>query len=127
MRLAGLVDIAQEKNYQMIRRPGGPPGLAEHPAGDRVGVRAARERGRPEQRAVLPGSVAASRSRCSTRRPASRNIKVYAFNNANPMNGTAVPEERARIPDAERRGLVQSIGVDGVRVDAAKNMIRWGC
>ena len=48
-QLAGLVDIAQEKNHQFIRHPTTPGNPQQHPRGDDV------QQARPEQRAVLHG------------------------------------------------------------------------
>ena len=51
-----------------------------------------------------------------------QNIKIYPFNNANPLHGTATPENVTGYLMRNTQWLVQSIGVDGFRLDAAKNI-----
>ena len=60
--------------------------------------------------------------RCSIRR--NTNVTVYQFNNANPMAGDAVPENATGYL-MRRRWMRQVIGVDGFRIDAAKEMPSW--
>src|SRR5437588_637951 len=54
-----------------------------------------------------------------------QSIAIYPFNNANPLHGTATPENALGYLMRNAQWLVQSIGVDGFRVDAAKNMPPW--
>jgi hypothetical protein len=54
-----------------------------------------------------------------------QNIKIYPFNNANPLNGTPVAENATGYLMRYAQWMVQVIGVDGFRVDAAKNMPSW--
>jgi hypothetical protein len=124
MRLAGLIDIAQEKNYQMIRSP---VDLAD-PRNIRPGTIPAFGR-----IANVPSANNARFYPDTSLQPISvydpttgeQNIKIYPFNNANPLNGTAVPENALGYLMRNAQWLVQSIGVDGFRVDAAKNMPPW--
>ena len=124
MRLAGLLDIAQEKNYQLIRSPVDPN----------------------DSRNIAPGATAAfgrlanvakaSNARFYADRNSSpimlydpktgeQNIAVYSFNNANPMAGDAVPENALGYLMRNTQWLVQSLGVDMFRLDATKNMPPW--
>lgn len=121
MRLAGLVDIAQESNFQMIRSPVNPN----------------------DSRNIRPGTIPAFGRLANVADPnnarfypdlslqpimvydpttGEQNIAIYPFNNAHPLNGTAVPENALGYLMRNAQWLVQSIGVDGFRVDAAKNM-----
>ena len=91
-RLAGLIDIAQEKNHQFIRHPiaaGNPQNI---PAGTTASSAAAGERARPEQRPVLSGSGV--RRQCDAHGSATRaaNVTRYNFNTANPLAGDPVVE-----------------------------------
>jgi hypothetical protein len=121
MRLAGLVDIDQSTNFQMIRSPVNPN----------------------DSRNIRPGTISAFGRLANVADPnnarfypdlslqpimvydpttGEQNIAIHPFNNAHPLNGTAVPENALGYLMRNAQWLVQSIGVDGFRVDAAKNM-----
>ena len=121
MRLAGLVDIDQSTNFQMIRSP----------------TNAA------DSRNIRPGTLSAFGRLANVADPKNArfypdlslapimvydpstnesNIAIHPFNNAQPLNGTAVPENALGYLMRNAQWMVQSIGVDGFRVDAAKNM-----
>ena len=121
MRLSGLIDIAQESNFQMIRSPVNANDL----------------------RNIRPGTIAAfgrianvpdannarfypdlSLQPIVVFDPATgeQNIAIHPFNNTRPLNGTAVPENALGYLMRNAQWLVQSVGVDGFRVDAAKSM-----
>ncbi|MEI8194711.1 MAG: dockerin type I domain-containing protein, partial [Phycisphaerae bacterium] len=51
-----------------------------------------------------------------------QNLAIYPFNNQNPLNGTPVAENVTGYLMRNTQWLVQSIGVDGFRLDAEKNM-----
>jgi alpha-amylase len=124
MRLAGLVDIAQEKNYQMIRSPVDP----NDPRNIRPGTTLAFGRlanvADPNNARFYPDT---SLQPISVFDPTTgeQNIKIYPFNNANPLNGAPVPENALGYLMRNTQWLVQTVGVDGFRVDAAKNMPPW--
>jgi alpha-amylase len=126
-RLAGLVDIAQESNNVFIRQPttagsdnipgpvpGATPwfytGLANVP--------------NPNNAQYYPDT---SLNPISVYNPATGqgNIKIYPYNLANPMAGDPVPENALGYLMRNAQWLVQTIGVDGFRVDAAKNFPTW--
>ncbi len=114
-RLAGLIDIDHGKNHRFIRSP--------VTAGD------------PRN---IPGGTYADRPDANNRRfytdqqgpsftfddPATgeNNLTVYRFNTANPMAGDAVEENATGYLMRNAQWLVQEIGVDGFRIDAAKHV-----
>jgi alpha-amylase len=50
------------------------------------------------------------------------NVKIYPFNNASPMSGDPVVENNTAYLQRYAQWMIQVIGADGFRVDAAKNM-----
>lgn len=118
-RLAGLVDIDHSTNFQMIRSP--VPGFANN---IRAGTQSAfgRIANVPDEnnrrfypdKAVQPIMVFDPKT-------GEQNISIYPFNNANPLAGDPVPENAMGYLMRNAQWLVQSIGVDGFRIDAAKN------
>ena len=122
-RLAGLIDVDQSKNYQFIRQPttAGPNNI---PAGTiswngRTGQCSKRQQWR-----FYPDT---SLQPISVYNPATgqMNIKIYPFNNANPMAGDPVQENALGYLMRNTQWMVQSLGVDFFRIDAAKNMPSW--
>src|SRR5262249_23485644 len=123
-RLAGLIDIAQEKNYQFIRSPVAlpdprnlPPGTT--PAFGRLANVADPNNARfyPDQ-ALQPIIVFDPTT-------GEQNIHIYSFNNANPLAGDAVPENALGYLMRYAQWMVQSVGADGCRIDAEKHMPQW--
>lgn len=118
-RLAGLVDIDHSTNFQMIRNP--VPGFANN---IRAGTQEAfgrianvpddnNRRFYPDK-SLQPIMVYDPKT-------GEQNIAIYPFNNANPMAGDPVAENAMGYLMRNAQWLVQSIGVDGFRIDAAKN------
>jgi hypothetical protein len=123
-QLAGLIDIAQEKNYQYIRSPVDATDSRNLPAGTTAAFGrlanvpdANNARFYPDQ-SLTPISVYDPTT-------GETNIRIYPFNNANPQNGTAVPENDLGYLMRYAQWMVQYVGVDGFRIDAAKNMPPW--
>jgi glycosidase len=52
-------------------------------------------------------------------------VSVYPFNTADPMDGTPEPENGLGYLMRYTQWMVQVMGVDGFRIDAAKNMPPW--
>lgn len=119
-RLHGLIDIAQEKNHQYVRSP--VPGFANN---------------------IPPGTVAAygrlaniaqeSNRRLYTDRDLTplllfdpttgeQNIRSYPFNLAEPLAGDPVAENAMGLLMRNAKWLVQTIGIDGFRIDACKHV-----
>jgi alpha-amylase len=119
-QLSGLIDIDHSTNNQLIRQPVAPGNPQNIPAGVTpwVGRLAnvpdpANARFYPDRN--LPGVTYYD--------PASnQNLTVYPFNAANPMAGDAVPENATGLEMRYLQWMVQTVGVDGFRLDAAKHM-----
>lgn len=118
-RLSGLIDINHSTNFQMIRSP--VPGFANN---IRLGTQSAfgrianvpdnnNRRFYPDQ-ALAPIMVFDPKT-------GEQNIPIYPFNNANPLAGDPVAENAMGYLMRNAQWLVQSVGVDGFRIDAAKN------
>ncbi len=122
-RLAGLIDIAQEKNYQYIRSP--VPGYANDiPAGTTPWNNRLANVPDPNNTRLYPDR---SLNPIIVYDPTTgeQNIHIYPFNTANPTNGTPVTENATGLLMRYAQWLVQVYGVDGFRIDAAKNMPQW--
>jgi glycosidase len=124
MRLAGLIDIAQESNNQYIRNPVDPNDPLNLPAGTtaafgRLANVADSNNARfyPDQ-SLQPISVYDPKT-------GEQNIKIYPFNNTSPLDGTPVAENALGYLMRYAQWMVQYVGVDGFRIDAAKNMPSW--
>jgi glycosidase len=123
MRLAGLIDIAQEKNYQYVRSP--VPGYANNiPAGTTPWNNRLANVPDPNNTRLYPDR---SLNPISVYDPTTgeQNIHIYPFNTANPSSGTPVSENATGLLQRYAQWLVQVFGVDGFRIDAAKNMPQW--
>jgi hypothetical protein len=120
-RLAGLIDIAHERDYQFIRNP--------------VDAN--------DSRNIRPGTVPAFGRIANIPDPENarfypdighntifvydpvtgeQNIPVHQFNLADPMQGDATTENATGYLMRNAQWLVQVIGVDGLRIDAAKHV-----
>ncbi len=123
-RLSGLIDIAQESNFQMIRSPVN----ANDPRNIRPGTLSAFGRianvPDPNNARFYP-DLSLQPIMVFDPTTGEQNIAIHPFNNAHPLNGTAVPENALGYLMRNAQWLVQSIGVDGFRVDAAKSMPSW--
>ena len=120
-RLSGLIEIDPTTNFQMIRSPVNP----NDPRNIRPGTTPAfgRIANLPQASncAVLP-RYEPHADRRSDPTLGQQNVAIYPFNLQNPMNGTPEPENVVGYLMRNTQWLVQVIGVDGFRIDAAKNM-----
>lgn len=123
MRLSGLIDIAQEKNYQFIRNPVGPNPM-NLPAGTTPLNGRLANVPDPNNARFYPDQ---NLPPITVNDPATGeyNLKIYPFNNAQPLDGTPVAENALGYLMRYAQWMVQTIGVDGFRLDAAKNMPSW--
>lgn len=123
-RVSGLIDIAQQKNHVMIRSPvdaGDPRNIRAGtiPAYGRLAnVPDPNNRRFYPDRDVQPIYVFDPKT-------GEQNIPLYSFNNNNPPAGDAVEENALGYLMRNTQWLVQSIGVDAFRIDAAKHMPPW--
>lgn len=118
-RLAGLIDINQATNIQLIRQPTTAGNPLNIPAGtwanrpDPANARFYPDRSGSPARLLFDPTTGES------------NIAVYDFNLASPMSGTPVAENALGLLMRNAQWLVQVIGVDGFRLDATKHMPPW--
>ncbi|HEX7446069.1 MAG TPA: dockerin type I domain-containing protein [Pirellulales bacterium] len=124
MRLSGLDDIAQEKNYQFIRNPVAPNNPLNLPAGTTPLNGRLANVPDPNNAQFYPDR---NLPPITVNDPATGeyNLKIYPFDNADPLAGTPTPENALGYLMRYTQWMVQTIGVDGFRLDAAKNMPPW--
>ncbi|MGN6724827.1 MAG: dockerin type I domain-containing protein [Tepidisphaeraceae bacterium] len=116
-RLAGLIDIDHTTNWQLIRNPTTAGDPRNIPAGTVTNIPD------PNNARFYPDtSGAAGVKYLYDPTTGEQNIAVYNFNTANPMAGTAVPENVTGYLMRNAQWLVQTVGVDMFRLDATKNM-----
>jgi exo-beta-1,3-glucanase (GH17 family) len=119
-RLAGLIDIAHEKNYQFVRSP--VPGFAQNlPAGTVPACgRLANVPDESNRRLYPDGDL--TPIRVFDPKTGETDIPIYPFNNASPLAGDPVAENALGLLMRNAQWLVQAVGIDGFRIDAAKHV-----
>jgi glycosidase len=122
-RLSGLIDIAQEKNYQFIRHPVDPLDPNNIPAGTASAFGRLANIPTPSNAQFYTdqglGGTAVSDPKLGT------TPTLYDFNTANPLAGDPVMENATGLLMRNVRWMVQEVGVDGFRIDAAKHFEPW--
>lgn len=122
-RLAGLIDIAHEKNYRYIRSP--VPGFANNlPAGTQQACGRIANVPDESNRALYPDRDLAPIFVFDPR-TGEQNIAIYPFNLSQPLAGDPVEENAMGLLMRYAQWMVQVIGVDGFRIDAAKHVEPW--
>lgn len=103
MRLAGLIDLAQEKNHVFVRQPAeaGAMNLPNAP------VNALNRAFYPDQQLPPNG------------------LGIRPFNTVDPMQGDPVAENATGVLLRYTQWLLDVYGVDGYRIDAAKHIPEW--
>ncbi len=119
-QLSGLIDIAQEKNNLFIRHPVTPGDPNNIPAGTipafgRLANIPTASNAQFYTDQGLGGTVVSDPKLGST-------PTLYDFNTNNPLAGDPVQENATGLLMRNVRWLVQEVGIDGFRVDAAKHM-----
>jgi hypothetical protein len=128
-RLLGLIDIAHEKNHKFIRSP-------VQPAPDDLPAGMVPADGRladvPNMFPVLPAKPIDNRRLYPDRNlppmllfdpsTGEQNIQVFPFNLGDPTAGDPVEENAMGLLMRNVQWLVQVIGADGFRIDAAKHV-----
>lgn len=115
-RLAGLIDIAQEKNHQFIRQPV-TVDSRNIPSG------AVHDLPNPANSRFYP-------NRDGTGTPAfnprtGQNVMLYDFDATTATTGDAITENATGLLMRSMRWMIQEVGVDGFRLDAARHFPRW--
>ena len=115
--LFGLVDIAQEKNNQFIRQPVAAGNPLNIPAGTLTNKPNANNARFYPDRDVAGLTL--------TDPAVGGTVTRYNFNNASPLSGDAISENATALLMRNAQWMVQAIGVDGFRIDAARHMPSW--
>lgn len=126
-RLSGLIDIDHDKDFRFVRHPvpgvGVEPGV--HGGNLPAGTTAAffRQANVPQEsnRRFYP-DLDADPILLFDPLTGQQGIAVYPFNTADPMAGDPVGENSTDYIGRYMRWMVQDIGVDGFRLDAAKHV-----
>jgi hypothetical protein len=122
-QLGGLITVAPDKNYLYVRNPvpGNPNDL---PAGTTPAFGRLANVPDPNNTRFYPDQ---NQPPIYLNDPATGqyNFPVYPFNNANPLDGTPVPENDLGYLMRYIQWMVQYVGADGFRIDAVKNMDPW--
>ena len=116
-RLSGLIDIKHETNLQYIRQPVAAGNPQNIPAGTfRNQPSAANARFYPD-RGLGGTSLYNPRT--------GQNTTLYSFNTSDPTAGDAVAENATGLLMRNARWLINDVGVDGFRLDAARHFEPW--
>ena len=123
-RLAGLIDINQSLNNQYIRSPvevGNPQNI---PAGtEGIFGRPPANVPDPNNARFYPDQALGSTTVFD---PAlNQNVTLYDFNTVDPLAGDAYTENATGLLIRNIRWMIQEVGVDGFRYDAARHFPRW--
>lgn len=118
--LVGLIDIAHQKNYRFIRHPitqGDPNNI---PAGT------IRNRPDPNNRRFYPDrNLTPDTFVNPLGPPGGTNVTIYPFNTADPLQGDPIIENSVDLLGRSTQWLLDVVGVDGFRLDAAKHIPQW--
>ncbi|MDC0935994.1 hypothetical protein OAS39_06885 [Pirellulales bacterium] len=120
-RLAGLVDIAQEKNHQLIRHPVADGNPNNIPAGTAEAFGRIANVPTPDNARYYPDLDAPGVQLDVDLGPGQTLITRYNFNSSAPLTGDAVSENAEQMLMRHAQWMVQVIGVDGFRLDAVKH------
>lgn len=122
-RLSGLIDIDHSRNLQYIRHP--VPGFANNiPTGTTASNGRLANVPDENNRRFYPDR---QQTPIFVFDPTTgeSNIAIYPFNAANPLSGDPVSENAMGLLMRYAQWMVQTVGVDGFRIDAAKHMEPW--
>ncbi len=120
-RLAGLIDIAQEKNHRFIRNPVSPGDPNNLPAGKTPRFGRLANVPDPQNRRFYP-DVGHKTIFLFDPKTHESGIAVHGFNLEDPMAGDPTIENATGYLMRNAQWLIQVIGVDGLRIDAAKHV-----
>ena len=121
-RLSNLIDIDQDTNFQFIRHPVDPSNPNNIPAGT-AGIfnRPPANVPDPNNARFYPDQASGGRVFDVDPGPGEFLITRYDFNTADPLAGDPVLENAEQLTIRHAQWMVQEIGVDGFRIDAAKH------
>ncbi|MFT3786229.1 MAG: alpha-amylase family glycosyl hydrolase [Tepidisphaeraceae bacterium] len=117
-RLDGLIDIAQDSNYQYVRNP--IPGQANNlPAGTYANIPTEANRRFYQNRNRAPDRIVFNPTTGQT------GIPIWNFTSDTATTGTPVQENALGYLMRHAQWMLQDIGVDGFRLDATKHVPTW--
>lgn len=120
-RLAGLIDIAHEKNHRFIRSPVMPGEKRNLPAGTTPKFGRLANVPDPANRRFYP-DIGHKTIFVFDPKTNEEGIPVHSFNLENPQAGDPTVENVMGYLMRNAQWLIQTIGVDGLRIDAAKHV-----
>ena len=120
-RLAGLVDIAQEKTHSLIRHPVTPGDPNNIPAGTTPAFGRLANVPTATNAQFYPDQGIAGTVLDVDPGPGEFLVTRYNFNHADPMAGDATVETAEQMLMRHAQWMIQVVGVDGCRIDAAKH------
>ncbi|MFM7413657.1 MAG: autotransporter-associated beta strand repeat-containing protein [Planctomycetota bacterium] len=116
-RLSGLIDIKHETNFAYIRQPVAPGNPQNIPAGTSRNLpSAANARFYADRN--LGGTILYNPK-------TGQNTALYSFNTSDPTAGDATAENATGLLMRNARWLINDVGVDGFRLDAARHFEPW--
>ncbi len=123
-RLAGLIDINQSLNNQFIRTPVEVGNPANIPAGTQgIFGRGPVNVPDPNNARFYPDQDLGGTTVFDPR--LNQNVTLYDFNTTTPLSGDAISENALGLMLRNARWMIQEVGVDGFRLDAARHFPRW--
>ncbi|MFP6670463.1 MAG: Ig-like domain-containing protein, partial [Pirellulaceae bacterium] len=120
-RLAGLIDIAHEKNHQFIRNPVDPNDSRNIRAGTTPAFGRLANVPDPANRRFYPDE-GHNTMYVYDPKTGEADIPVHQFNLDNPLAGDATVENATGYLMRNAQWLIQVVGVDGLRIDAGKHV-----
>jgi glycosidase len=122
-QLAGLLDIDHTRNHQKIRHPVAAGNAQNIPAGTTPWAgRLANVPDAANARFYPDRDLASATYTDNGPNGLGQSFTIYPFNAADAMQGDAVPENSTGLLMRYLQWMVQEVGVDGFRLDAAKHM-----
>ena len=125
MRVAGLLDIAQEKNHRFIRNPVTPGDVRNIPAGTTPAFGRLANVPTEGNRRFYPDRDVAPARMVFDPLTGQGNIPIYDFTPDAATTGDPIEENALGYLMRNTQWLVQDVGVDGFRIDAQKHMPQW--
>ncbi|HEX4052995.1 MAG TPA: dockerin type I domain-containing protein [Tepidisphaeraceae bacterium] len=121
--VAGLDDIAQEENNVLIRQPTTAGNPLNIPAGTTPWNGYLANIPTPTNAQYYPDLSMTPKTVYDA--ALNQTFTVYPYNTTDPMAGTAVAENSTGYLMRYTQWMIQDMGVDGFRIDAAYNMPTW--